>query len=197
VANNVATRGTRQQTRRQLRDQRRTLAAELRHAAEQQIVNNVRQLSAYRRAERIAVYFGIDGEVDVTALIVESRSRGKLTFAPVLTGDRLDFVELGAPGEMTLNRYGIVEPVFGRRVDPRTLDIVLTPLVGFDGTGTRLGMGKAFYDRSFAFLRLRQHWIRPKLIGIAFALQEIEHIEPQPWDVSLWGAVTEADIHYF
>jgi 5-formyltetrahydrofolate cyclo-ligase len=69
--------------------------------------------------------------------------------------------------------------------------------VGFDGTGTRLGMGKAFYDRSFAFLRLRQHWIRPKLIGIAFALQEIEHIEPQPWDVSLWGAVTEADIHYF
>jgi len=197
VATTFAPRSARQQIRRQLRAQRQALAADTRHAAELRIANNLRRLSSYRRAARIAVYFGIDGEVDLTALITDARSRGKATFAPILAGERLEFVELRYDNPMTRNRYGIVEPVDGRRIDPRDLDIVLTPLVGFDRTGTRLGMGKGYYDRTFQFLRLRRHWIRPKLIGIAFALQEIEHIEPRPWDVPLWDAVTDTAIHHF
>jgi len=89
------------------------------------------------------------------------------------------------------NFYGIPEPRPIELIDPRTLDLVLTPLVAFDRSGNRIGVGAGYYDRCFAFLWRRRHWFKPKLIGTAYALQCIDPIDPNPWDVPLWGAVTE------
>jgi 5-formyltetrahydrofolate cyclo-ligase len=71
------------------------------------------------------------------------------------------------------------------------LDLVLVPLVGFDARGNRLGMGGGFYDRHFAFLRNRQAWRRPLLIGIAFDVQRVPRLSGASHDVPLWGIVTE------
>jgi len=69
---------------------------------------------------------------------------------------------------------------------------VLVPVVGFDRRGNRLGMGAGFYDRA---LRRRldagRPWRRPRLVGVAFARQELPGIAASAWDVPLDLIVTE------
>ena len=73
----------------------------------------------------------------------------------------------------------------------------IEPLVGFDESGVRLGMGGGFYDRSFRFLGSRSKWWRPKLVGIGFEFQYFETIEPRDWDIGLSYAVTETETRSF
>jgi len=67
----------------------------------------------------------------------------------------------------------------------------LMPLVAFDSSGNRMGMGGGFYDRSFAYLRQRRQWCKPHLLGTGFELQRIENLPCQPWDIPLHSVVTE------
>ena len=68
--------------------------------------------------------------------------------------------------------------------------MVVLPLVGFDAHGQRLGMGGGWYDRSFAFRRERS--APPHLVGAAFALQQIESMVAEPWDVRLDATCTDS-----
>jgi 5-formyltetrahydrofolate cyclo-ligase len=115
----------------------------------------------------------------------------------VLEGMEMHFAALPGGGALTRNFFGILEPPRDRRADARTLDLVLTPLVAFDSRGGRLGVGRGYYDRCFAFLRHRRSWVRPKLVGVGYSFQEIPPIELEPWDVRLWGAVTERGARRF
>ena len=45
------------------------------------------------------------------------------------------------------NKWGIPEPINAPAIDHKSIDIVLTPLLGFDNDGNRVGYGKGFYDR--------------------------------------------------
>lgn len=83
----------------------------------------------------------------------------------------------------------------GDTINPRWLDLVLVPLVGFDSRGQRLGMGAGFYDRHFAFLRHRMTWRRPLLVGLAFDVQRVDRLAEAAHDVPLWGVVTERGIY--
>jgi 5-formyltetrahydrofolate cyclo-ligase len=76
-----------------------------------------------------------------------------------------------------------------------TLDLMLVPLVGFDGACNRIGMGGGFYDRTLAYLRRRRHWRRPRLIGIAHECQRVDRIDPRPWDIPLDAVVTEQGVY--
>ena len=71
------------------------------------------------------------------------------------------------------------------------------PLVGFDARGNRIGMGKGFYDRHFAYRLLLTHMRRPALIGIAFAVQAVAELPTAPHDVPLDAIVTESSLHWF
>mgnify|MGYP001047756303 CR=1 FL=1 len=91
---------------------------------------------------------------------------------------------------------GEIDPsVVLRRARRLGCRLVLVPLVGFDRRGYRLGVGGGFYDRHFAFLRHRQSWQRPILLGIAFEVQRLDHFAEQSHDVPLWGVVTERGIY--
>jgi 5-formyltetrahydrofolate cyclo-ligase len=140
----------------------------------------------------IACYLPTSDEVDPTQVIERAWCANKRVFAPVTdTHGTMNFCEVTRETLITRNDYGIWEPVSGTFIDAKSLDIVITPLVAFDRQKNRIGMGGGYYDRCFHFLRNRRKWLRPKLIGIAFACQNVKEIAPNPWDIPLYRVVTD------
>jgi len=154
-------------------------------------------LAPLRRARHVGIYFAVGGEVSLQPFIDGAACRNKQLYAPILRTSGLRFALLQRDTVLLPNRFGIPEPREGPFIDPRSLDVVLTPLVAFDESGNRLGMGAGYYDRCFHFLRARTAWRHPKLIGVAYEIQRIPHIEPAAWDVMLWGAITEVTTYRF
>ncbi|MBK1617246.1 5-formyltetrahydrofolate cyclo-ligase [Lamprobacter modestohalophilus] len=150
-------------------------------------------------AKRIALYLPIAGELDPSPIRARLQGRRRW-YLPVLrqhAPGRLWFVRLDASSRFKRNRFGIPEPAArGRKIlTPQGLDLILVPLVGFDAQCHRIGMGAGFYDRSLAFLGDRQHWQRPRLIGLAHECQRVDHIEPEPWDRPMDAVVTERALY--
>lgn len=180
--------------RRAARKRRLALAATERAAMDQAICRHIEQLGAYRRARTVAMFLNFDGEPSITRLLNRASGRSKRFFAPVLDGRTMRFFALERSTVWQKNSFGIREPRTHHSVDARGLDLVLTPLVAFDRTGTRVGMGGGYYDRYFAFLRHRIHWLRPKLVGVAYSFQEVASLRRDEWDVPLWGVVSELGV---
>ncbi|WP_411273587.1 5-formyltetrahydrofolate cyclo-ligase [Daejeonella sp.] len=45
------------------------------------------------------------------------------------------------------NKYDIPEPIHGKTIPTKEIDVVFIPLLAFDIRGNRVGYGKGFYDR--------------------------------------------------
>ena len=187
----------RRQLRRELRAKRRALPDPIRAHADRAIQTHIRSLAAFRRARRVALFMPFDGEPSLAQLVELARRQRKRLYVPVLRGMTMTFAELEPDATLAPNFFGILEPKLGRKIDARRLDLVLTPLVGFDDHGVRLGVGRGYYDRCFRFLRHRSHWLRPKLLGVAYELQRVPPLVPSSWDVPLWAVATERGVSRF
>ena len=142
--------------------------------------------------EVVAAYWPIRDELDCKPVLMRLMDEGQPVCLPVVLGDdqplELRLWEQGAP--LYPSGFGTLAPDDNaRQVEP---DIVLMPLLGFDRYGTRLGYGGGYYDRTLASLsRL------PRLIGFAFAAQELDHIPREMHDVPLDAVVTEQGFRHF
>ena len=154
----------------------------------QHIVEYSRQASP----AMVAAYMSFDGEPDLMPALAMLENSGVRLALPVVQNARgtavITFRRWSISGEMRQNRYGIHEPVGTKDIVVPDIDLVLVPLVGWDKTGGRLGMGAGFYDRLF---QPHSHLARPVRIGIAYELQNVESIPCDPWDIGLHGVLTE------
>jgi 5-formyltetrahydrofolate cyclo-ligase len=179
----------------ELRDQalRRRDATDpaFRSRASAAIAAHVAPLLAALMPRDVAAYVAMRSEADPRPIFELAWGIGATVGLPVI-----------APGASLVFRhyegdYALVPGGFGTMVpaedapllDP---DLIIVPVVGFDRAGTRLGYGKGHYDRTIAALRARGR--RPPLIGIAFAVQEVDTIPHEPHDVRLDLIVTENGI---
>ena len=185
--------------RKALRERRRRLDPGARAHASARVCRTLAATVAFRRARRLAVYLAKGGEVDLSGLVSRAWQAGKQCYLPALERGRLRFLPYAADTVLRPNRYGIPEPVVAARAHApaATLDLVVLPLVGFDGTGHRLGMGGGYYDRTFAFHGRRLRWRRPLLIGAAYGFQRVPELAANPWDVPLDAVATEEGLEWF
>ena len=147
---------------------------------------------------RVAGYISLGAEVCVTAVLTACRERGQLTFVPIVRpGNQMVFAPITNSSELINNRYGIPEPDVrdDNFLQGADLDVVLVPLVGFDARLNRMGMGGGFYDRAFAQRREALSIAQtPRLIGVAHAMQQVDDVFADWWDVPLDYVVTEDDV---
>lgn len=181
--------------RRELKARRAALGSRERRRKASVAAHRLAQTRVFRRARRIAVYWAMGAELNTDVLMHIARKRGKTVLLPVLgttPAQRLQFMPLEG-STLHLNRFGIPEPTPhpAHLVNPRFLDLVVVPLVGFDHRCQRLGMGGGFYDRTFAFLRRRRYWHTPRLVGFAYGCQQVEQLTAAPWDVPMDAVITE------
>jgi 5-formyltetrahydrofolate cyclo-ligase len=161
--------------------------------ASRRICNHFLTSRHFLRSQVIACYLSSWDEVDTSEIIERAWRAKKRIFVPVLREQgEMSFCEIRPHTKLTRNCYGLWEPPLSNTLDPARLETVVTPLVAFDEDWNRIGMGSGYFDRAFDFLRTRQNWLRPKLIGLAFECQKVEKIVPNPWDIRLYHVFSEA-----
>jgi 5-formyltetrahydrofolate cyclo-ligase len=179
--------------RKELRAKRCNLSPQQQLRAARDLYKSVANSLPFLRAKRIAFTLANDGEIDTSLLLQEAFRRGKACYLPVMSRlgeNRLSFHRWIPTVTLKKACYGILEPMLSARCPPRCLSLVLVPLVGFDDQCNRLGMGKAFYDRTFNFL-WRSPVRRPQLLGLAHECQKVNQLEVTSWDLPLDGIVTD------
>lgn len=169
-----------QSLRKQMREKRRALSA----SEQASHARAVAKTLAARLDDRdtVGVYLVRDGELDLTPLIEICWQRGVAVAVPVIDGQQLRFAAYRPNEPMGRNRFGIAEPAEPAWCTPTLL---LAPLVAFDATGQRLGMGGGYYDRYFsAHPDLRR-------VGVAHECQRVAAVPTADDDVPLPAVVTE------
>ncbi|SDK01529.1 5-formyltetrahydrofolate cyclo-ligase [Microbulbifer yueqingensis] len=181
--------------RRTMRNARRGLSVYQQRLAAHSAINSLRTAPEFRTARRVGIYWPMDGELNLLGLA--RRFPDKRFYLPLLPREprpHLRFCHWRGGALTFRNRFGIPEPVRGDSRSPLGLDLVLVPLVAFDPSGARLGMGAGFYDRTFAFKR---HFpgAGPAMIGAAHQLQCVEHLPTDSWDIPLDAVVTDRRLY--
>lgn len=146
-------------------------------------------LSSHRT---VAGYWPIRDELDCRPLLRKLRASGLGVALPVVRGreEPLDFRLWTAEVALVPAGFGTLAPPLD--APAAVPDLVLLPLLGFDDSGTRLGYGGGFYDRTLAALP-----VRPRLVGLAFAAQHLAAIPRDQHDIPLDAVVTEDGVRMF
>lgn len=188
---------SKQQLRRQIRAARRALSPNQQRLASRRLCARLALCPELKRARHIGLYWPSDGEIDPRPLLRRfPHKRFYLPTLPRATRTTMDFLHWPGATLRYRNRYGIPEPVIGRSHprNPQQLDLVLLPLVAFDPSGARLGMGGGYYDRTFAFKQLHPG-SGPQLVGIAHQLQCVAHLPMESWDIPLILVATDQRLY--
>lgn len=172
--------------RAQLLNQRKNLDVASIESCSLKIVTKITASGLYKSANRIALYLPINGEVDLTKLLTDP---DKLFYIPAIQGNSMQFQLYRANDELEVHHYGVSQPKFIETLTKPFIDLCLMPLIGFDTSGNRLGMGGGFYDRYFA----KKH--NTLLAGVAYEFQLIDQLPTDPWDVKLHCIFTEHKLY--
>jgi 5,10-methenyltetrahydrofolate synthetase len=132
----------------------------------------------------VSVYWPIRGEPDLREWAQSLSTQNIRIALPVATALRqpLVFREWHAGARLARGLWKIPYPADGAEVIPQ---VVIAPLVGFDGDCYRLGYGGGFFDRTLATLSPR-----PLAIGVGYPSAALSTIFPQPHDVPMDWIVT-------
>ena len=146
------------------------------------------------RGQNIAAYLPMGGEIDPRPLMQALRRQGSAICLPVCADEEaaMMFRRYRDGDALIPDEMGIAAPpASAQLVRP---DIVLLPLLAFDGTGNRLGRGGGFYDRTLAKLRRGSAC---RFIGLAFDMQMVDKCAVAPHDEALHGVATPTQWHDF
>ncbi len=143
----------------------------------------------------VSAYLATDGELSPAPIVARLRALGSSVAYPRIVDGAMRFQLVDDEAALVPGRWGLMDPpADAPAVAPTELDLVLTPLVGFDESLNRLGRGRAYYDVAFGFLRTRPRPARPRLVGLAHEVQRVDALDADPHDVRLDAVVTPARV---
>lgn len=155
-----------QRIRELLVQKRRMVSPEERKSLSELILSQLEEMSCFRDAKSILLYYPKNNEVDVLPLF--KRHKDKTLLLPVIHRREMTANPYEGNDKMHRGKFGIPEPT----TSPFTgqIDLIVVPAVAFDKQGHRLGRGGGYYDR---FIKKHPHAI---LIGVGYDFQLIEEV---------------------
>ena len=140
----------------------------------------------------VSAFLAIGEEINPAPLMSRLHREGWQIALPVMVGKGRPLIfrawSPGAPLRTVM--WGIREPdETAPEVGP---DVLLVPLLAFDRTGSRLGYGGGFYDRTIRGLRNQK---KITTVGLAFSGQEVDAVPHLDYDERLdWILTPEGPI---
>ena len=145
----------------------------------------------FQESSVVMLFLSMPDEIDTTEVILAARQRGATVVVPKVDWALYSMTAVEwMPGgdEAAVSRSGPRNPVAGEPVDPGRIDLVVTPGLGFDRSGHRLGRGKGFYDRFLAGPAAKA-----TRCGFCFCEQVVESIPVTDADASVHWLVTDEE----
>lgn len=175
---------------------RNSLDESLRFEADEKVALRLLALKEYRDANTIFCFVSYKSEIDTKNIIVESLRRGKRVIVPIVdkASKTMILSELRSMEELAPSDMGILEPKpeFVREVNPKVVDICITPGAVFDKHGYRIGYGGGFYDKMLPLFR--EDEIN---IGICYDIQVVDEVPIEEFDKPVDVLITPTDILRF
>jgi len=175
-----------------LRDRRRALKSADPLAAQRAADRfDASRLAPFRIA---AIYRAVGSEIDPAPLGRLLAASGVVLALPVVTAPDapLRFRRAADDCELVPDALGVPAP--GPEAATVMPDLIVTPLLGFDAYGGRIGQGGGFYDRTLACLRAKAHVFA---LGLAYDGQEVDRLAREPHDQLLDGVLTPSGLRLF
>ncbi len=172
---------------------RDALSPEERSGRSARIVERLRILVAELKPSSVAGYLAIRSEADIEPLLRSQREGGTPVGLPALSGGGIVFRSWREGDPLDTVDYGLRQPAAD--APGMVPELILAPMVAFDRRGRRLGYGRGHYDRALAAMRNAGYVFR--VVGVAFATQEVAPIPIEPHDIALDGLVTEDETLLF
>ena len=169
---------TKSELRKKILEKRKNLDLKFIAQVSVKISGKIIHLPEFINAKNIGYYSAIAGEVDLSLIEKFSKELNKNLFLPVISKDKKS-MQFYSPTLKFIETY--------------QLDLILVPLVAFDHHNNRLGFGAGFYDRCLEF-KMKNKLLKPILIGIAYAFQQVDLIQTESFDVPMDFVVTENKI---
>jgi 5-formyltetrahydrofolate cyclo-ligase len=147
----------------------------------------------WRRSAVVLLYWAIRGEADTRLLARDAWNSGRRVFLPRcrpgLRG-QMDMLACSGPGELVPSSRGIPEPPASApalEAKPDGPVLIVTPGLGFDRHGNRLGYGEGYYDRLLAAGLGTS-------VGLAFRFQIVDRLPHDSRDVPVNALCTEEEL---
>ncbi len=153
------------------------------------LAGHVLRDAAPQPGQSVAGFWPIGTEIDIRPLLHALHDSGHPILLPITPprGQPLGFARWRPGDAMRPERFGTVRPI-GEAGIP---DVLLVPLLAWDGRGRRLGYGGGYYDRTLAALPSR------RTIGCAYAVQRVPEVPAGSHDVPLDAVATEVGLTWF
>lgn len=182
--------------RRALSARRSSLSPEEARAKGEAAQAHLLRSPVWRSARCVALYAAVRGEIATQALLRAARDSGKTVLLPRVlprseAGEgQMVFASCNDEADLIAGCFGIPEPAARCPVWDQAPDLLVLPAVGLDREGGRLGYGGGYYDR---FLR-RKDWRKTPRIGLVFALQIVDILPCDAWDIRVDALLSEEEL---
>lgn len=178
--------------RQEMRNRLLALSAEQRKEKSRKACRNLISTEPYQDASIIMMYLSLPHEVDTTEAILHAWQLGKTVAVPKISWQQRHMIAVQITSLDTgfsTGAGGLRNPMTGVPIPFGQIDLVVTPALGFDRKGNRLGRGGSFYDRFFANKDLTA-----ARCGLAFAEQILESVPTMEHDEPVELLVTDEEV---
>jgi 5-formyltetrahydrofolate cyclo-ligase len=138
--------------RRQLRNCLLLLPEEHRRDKSRKACGNLVSTEQFRKASTVMLFLSLPHEIDTSEAILHAWQLGKTVAVPKISWQQRHMLPVGISSLETgfsTSAGGLRNPIAGVPIPFAEIDLVVTPALGFDAQGNRLGRGGAFYDKFF------------------------------------------------
>jgi 5-formyltetrahydrofolate cyclo-ligase len=181
--------------RRKLMDCLLAIPSEQRNERSRKACRNLVSTAEFQSASTIMMFLSLSHEVDTSEAILHAWQLGKAVAVPKISWQQRHMIPVQINSLETgfsTGASGLRNPISGLPVPFGEIDLVVTPALGFDKKGNRLGRGGSYYDRFFA-----NEELKAARCGFGFTEQIIESIPVMEHDEPVDIIVTDEEIIYF